>query len=160
MSDYAKAIRQKFTLIGKLIVSKDRFVFKTHYRKSSGQINRKQFIELGDVVYSMFVDGVLVKFGKAAGDTGFYSRVVEYCKVRSKMDKTTQKIFNWMIENGETEIEIYAIKSPRIECTIVSPITLTPFTKMVETAQELEQTLIQEAYQYGEDLILCNEVLK
>lgn len=160
MSAFSNKIQNEFKLLGKLVLSDGKFDFETTYRKSTGQINRKYFVELGDVVYAMFVQEKLVKIGKAAGMQGWYNRCSEYCKPEKMWDRTTRKIYNWMIANNETEIKILAVQSPRIETTITSPITNNKYVKMIETAGELEQELIQEAYRFGEDLPFCKETLK
>ena len=160
MSAYGDKILSKFMPIGKFVIRNNKFEFETNYRKSSGQINRKHFVELGDIVYAMFTQGKLVKIGKAAGMQGWYGRCNEYCKPEKMWDRTTRKMYNWMIKNNETEITIVAIQSPRIETTITSPITQNKYTKMIETAGELEQELIQEAYRFGEELAFCKEIAK
>lgn len=163
---YAKKIKSKSEYIGNLIFTKDCIKFKTPHVGSTGRINRKHFIALGDVVYFFFLDGKLMKIGKAAGENGWYNRMAEYTKTRfnknnkDMWDATTRKIYNFMTQNDHTELEVYAIKTPRVKTTIKSCVTGKSYTVEIETAEDTEQILIQEAMRAGEDLPFCRETLK
>lgn len=163
---YSKSIKSKAQFIGKLVFAKDSINFVTPFASISGRINRKYFIGLGNVVYFFFLGDELMKIGKAAGDIGWYNRMCEYTKKRynkkrkETWDATTRKIYNYMISNNKNELEVYVIKSPRTITTIKSPFTGKSFTVEVETAQVLEQTLIQEAMRNGEEIPFCREIMK
>ena len=163
---YAAKIKSKAEHLGKLHFSKDVIKFTTHNIKSSGQINRKYFHALGDVVYFFFINDKLMKIGKAAGAVGWYSRMGEYTKKRygksgkEYWDATTRKIYNFMIDHGYQNLDVYAIQSLRISRAVVSPISGKTRLVEIETAKDLEQMLIQEAMNAGEDLPFCREILK
>lgn len=165
---YAKKIKSKAEFIGKLTFAKDQIKFVTTQASSSGRIKTKYFRTLGDVVYFFFVGKKLMKIGKAAGKsgTGWYQRSQEYTKKRynkngkETWDPTTRKIYNYMIDNRHSSLDVYAIQSPRIVMEINSLITGLPCTVEIETAEDNEQLIIQEAMMHGEDLPFCREVMR
>lgn len=163
---YAAKIKSKAKHIGKLHFSEDVIKFTTHNIKSSGQINRKYFHALGDVVYFFFINDKLMKIGKAAGAGGWYSRMHEYTKNRYNKsgkeywDATTRKIYNFMMDRKYENLDVYAIQSFRISEKVKSPISGKTRHIEIETAKDLEQMLIQEAMNAGEDLPFCREILK
>lgn len=152
--------------IGNISVETDSLVFNTPLMKSSGQVNRKAFIDMGDVVYFMVVNEVLKKIGKAAGQYGWYGRMQEYGKTRYNKsgkdcwDATTRKIYNHMIQNYEAanrKIEIYVIRTPKEKVTFTNPLTNDIMVEYIETAGTVEQSLIQLAYGQGYTLDFCRE---
>jgi hypothetical protein len=152
--------------LGTIAVTADRLTFETHRRKSSGQVDRAGFIDMGDVVYFMLVSGDLKKIGKAAGQNGWYGRMNEYGKKRyakaghDTWDATTRKIYKHMTENYEPydrNIDVYAIRTPKEQISIKNPLTGFEMMEAVETAGTIEQSLIQIAYQQGYTLDFCRE---
>jgi hypothetical protein len=152
--------------LGTIQITKDKLTFETHYRKSSGQVNRAALIDMGDIVYFMLVDGELKKIGKAAGKEGWYSRMNEYGKTRfnkvgkDTWDATTRKIYNHMTRNYEDhnrKIDVYAVRAPREVISIMNPLTGLSMMTAVETAGAIEQSFIQIAYQQGYTLDFCRE---
>jgi hypothetical protein len=152
--------------LGMIAVTTDQLTFETHRRKSSGQIDRAGFIDMGDVVYFMLVDGEIKKIGKAAGQNGWYGRMSEYCKTRfneegkDTWDATTRKIYKHMMTNYEPHdryIHVYAVRTPREIIAITNPLTGLSMMTDVETAGAIEQSLIQIAYQQGNNLDFCRE---
>ena len=161
------SINQKAEFIGNILIEEDRLSFKTPHMKSSGQINRAYFIDLGDIVYFMFDhNDQLLKIGKAAGLGGWYSRMNEYGKKRftttgkETWDATTRKIYNHMIKNyseGDRWIKVLAVRAPRIHAVVGCPITSLPVDEYIETASKIEQNLIQLVYKEGGTLTFCRE---
>lgn len=76
-------------------------------------VENSDITELGDIVYFMFVNGVLQKIGAAGATGGWLRRVKEYCRQNSKC-RTTQKIIRCMGELGATRIDVWGLQSPRI----------------------------------------------
>lgn len=163
---YSDKIKSNAEFIGKLVFSKDKIKFVTHHINSSGRVHQKYFRTLGDVVYFFFIDNKLMKIGKAAGGSGWYQRMMEYTKARynkhsrEMWDATTRKIYNYMDENKQKELQVYVMKSPRILTEMHSLVTGAPCIVEIETAEDNEQILIQEAMINGEDLPFCREVLR
>jgi len=161
------SITQKAEFIGNILIEEDRLSFKTPHMKSSGQMNRAHFIDMGDIVYFMFDhNDQLLKIGKAAGLGGWYSRMGEYCKKRftstgkETWDATTRKIYNHMTNNYSKDkryVKVLAIRTPRIHAVVGCPITSLPVDEYIETASKIEQNLIQLAYKEGCTLAFCRE---
>jgi hypothetical protein len=163
---YSSELKNNMQYIGKLVFSEDSIKFNTPNITSTGRINQKHFIELGDIVYSLYCGDTLMKIGKAAGSSGWYGRVREYTKKRynknnkDTWDQTTTKMYNHMSLIGHTELLIYAVQSPRIEHTLTSICSGKTYIEQIETAGGYEQILIQEAMLNGETLPLCREIIK
>jgi hypothetical protein len=162
MNKFTKRFISKSIDVGKIILDpeKHKLLFDTHIKNNNGTIKRKYFVELGDVVYTFIHNGMLHKFGKAAGAAGWYDRATQYKQHGDKMDKTSEKIINYMKKNKIQEFIVYAFKSPPTITSILCPITNDVVSMKVETAHTLEQRLIQLAYSAGEKLPLCQEVKK
>ena len=140
---FTKKVLDTATFIGNLnTTAEGRMVFDTPFKNSSGQRNAKYFKEFGDMVYFMFVNGELMKIGKAAGNGGWYSRMGMYQRGMFG-DQTNKLIMRVMKQIGETSIDIYAIPSPRHTVTITCPITNNEYQTEVETAKDLETKLTQ-----------------
>ena len=161
------SIQQKAEFIGTILIKEDRLVFNTPHIKSSGQVNRSYFMDMGDIVYFMFDHKQeLLKIGKAAGIGGWYSRMNEYGKKRFNLsgkdtwDATTRKIYKHMTSNydqANRQVVVYAVRTPRIKATVGCPITSLPVDEHIETASKIEQNLIQLAYKEGCTLAFCRE---
>jgi hypothetical protein len=146
--------------IGEFIIESDKSIhFNTHLLKSTGQFDRKYFIEMGDVVYAFVINGTLMKIGKAAGAKGWYARMKQYLKGETG-DKVNSKIINYVVNNKYSIIKVYAIKTPRALVKVKQPLTGKTIKRLVETAGAVEQELIHEAYKSGELLEFCNETYK
>ena len=152
--------------LGTILITENQLTFETHRLKSSGQVDRAGFIDMGDVVYFMLVNDELKKIGKAAGQFGWYGRMKEYTKTRfnkagkDSWDKTTSKIYTYMMNNYEDhnrKINVYAVRAPREVISIMNPLTGLSMMMAVETAGAIEQSFIQIAYQQGYTLDFCRE---
>jgi hypothetical protein len=156
----------KAEYIGVINIEENRLMFDTHIRRSSGQISRSTFIDMGDIVYFMVVGVELKKIGKAAGQQGWYGRMNEYGKKRyakaghDTWDATTRKIYNHMMDNyddPDRKIKIFAIRTPKQLFTFTNPLTGQVMTEHIETAETVEKSLIQLAYQQNYTLDFCRE---
>ena len=156
MTPFTQNIIQHSHLIGEFNVTKTKIKFETHIRKSSGQLDRKFFIEMGDVVYFLIADDELIKIGKAEGAGGFYSRMKQYCKGLTG-DKTNRKILNYMSSVQKNNIKIYAVQTAKILAEDTDLLTGEKFEFYVSTANRHEQHYIQSAYKAGERLLCCSE---
>ena len=162
MSQVIKSVLDNSIYFGKLVIEQDadgdRFKFNTPYKTNRG-INKKQFTEFGDVVYFMFVDNVLQKIGKAAGAHGFWDRQAEYCKKAKYHDKTTTMIMRTLKELGQTEIEVFAVFTPkqRVEstCELTGEATV-DYIEMA-SARESRFTTMYLKEDHGRDLLMCTQ---
>lgn len=162
MNRFTKKFVSKSIELGTIILGpeKNKLLFDTHIKNNNSKIKRKYFVELGNVVYAFIHDGMIYKFGKAAGAAGWYDRATQYKQHGDGLDKTSEKIINYMKKNNIQEFTVYAFKSPPTLSSITCPITNNVISMKVETAHRLEQHLIQLAYRAGEKLPLCQEVKK
>lgn len=101
----------------------------------------REYIELGDIVYFMYVNNKLVKIGKSGGAKGWNVRMSQYKRGRLADDSTNHRIIDIMDSYEESEIKVYAVQSPRREIEMVCPLTGETFAFMVETHRELERSL-------------------
>jgi len=118
----------------------DTMTFTTPHKKKSGQRNRKFFYELGDIVYFMFVEGQLMKIGKAARGGGWYGRMGTY-EQGIRGDMTNKMIIAKMHDMKKTKIDIIAVKTPRVKTSITCPILNETTEVEIETAIEVERML-------------------
>ena len=127
--------------LGELIINDDdTMTFTTPHKKKSGQRNRKFFNELGDIVYFMFVEGQLMKIGKAARGGGWYGRMSTY-EQGIRGDMTNKMIIAKMHDIGKTKIDIIAVKTPRVMTSITCPVLNETTQVEIETAIEVERML-------------------
>ena len=119
-----------------------------------------EYIALGDVVYFMYVNNKLVKIGKAGGAKGWNVRMSQYKRGRHAKDSTNHRIMDIMDSYGESEIEVYAVQSPRREIQMDCPLTGETFVFMVETHRELERSLTTRYLneQPARDLPFCKQL--
>lgn len=117
----------------------DTMTFETPHKRNGVQRNRKFFYDLGDIVYFMFVDNVLMKIGKAAGKHGWYGRIGMYQEgAGPRGDRTNQMIIKKMRELGQDTINVFAIQAPRAKTTVTCPIFNETIDVELETASKLE----------------------
>jgi hypothetical protein len=162
MSKYAVNLISKTEELGTLTLSprKNKLMFDTHIKNTSGKINRQKLISIGDVVYILFHGKQLHKIGKAAGASGLYDRMKQYEKYGKAIGPTNKKIVKSMKDKSIDRVTIHIIKCPRKKVKIKNPITGSNMVMHIETAHAIEQKLIQEAYAAGEKLPWCQEVKK
>lgn len=154
MTPFTESFISKATFIGLFNINDNDMKFDTHFRNSSGQIDRKFFIkDLGPVVYIMVCanTGELIKIGKAAGAECFYSRNATYNKGYFG-DKTNAKIMDYMRSIDQNKILVYAIQTPNKLVEIEDTKNGGTITLEVETAQSLERHWTLEARSAGEAL--------
>lgn len=101
-------------------------------------LKRKDMIALGDIVYFMFVDGVLKKIGKAGGKHGWACRVGTYNRGING-DATNKLIIEEMEKIGANRIEVYAYQTPRETLSTWDPMNKSMVEIQVPTNQEYER---------------------
>jgi hypothetical protein len=119
-----------------------------------------EYITLGDVVYFMYVNNKLVKIGKSGGAKGWNDRMAQYKRGRLTKDRTNHRIMDIMNSYGESQIEVYAVKSPRRKIKMKCPLTGETFVFMVQTHRELEISLTHRYLneQPARDLPFCKQL--
>jgi hypothetical protein len=162
MSEFTKTLKSNTERIGELILGprKNRLLFDTHIIKDNGKIDRQRLISIGDVVYGLWHNGKLYKIGKAGGSSGLYDRMKQYEKYGKTIGPTNRKIVNLMNDKNIDKFEVRVMMCDRNWTRIKCPITNEFFELKIETANAVEQYLIQKAYRAGEKLPLCQEVKK
>ena len=154
MTPFTESFISKSTFIGHFDINGNDMRFDTHFRNSSGQIDRKFFIkDLGPVVYIMVCanTGELIKIGKAAGAKSFYSRRNTY-NSGYFADKTNAKIMDYMRSINQNKILVYAIQTPNRVLEVEDTKNGGTIILEVETAQSLERHWTLEARLAGEAL--------
>lgn len=137
--------------IGKLIMDGDYF----RYIKPDG-VKRKDLKALGDIVYFMYVDDVLMKIGKAGKKGGWDGRVGTYKQGRSKNgDRTNKLIHKVMTEMNKDTIEIYCIRTPREIKEIKIEGQEDTFIAELPTNCNVEQYYTQKCKEMGHPLPFC-----
>jgi hypothetical protein len=129
----ATLARQKGIYLGKMTMRGSIIDF-------TPSMTRAKFIELGDLVYFMYVNDRLMKIGKTNAAAGFYDRAQMYKRGRNG-DQTNNRIMDVMESIEETVIEIYAVLSPRESVDLVCPLTGTTETLFIKTAEAREKLL-------------------
>ena len=107
------------------------------------QLRWSEYRDFGDMVYFMFVDGQLMKIGKAAGKSGWNGRVGMY-KNGITGDATNRRILRVMKELGKTAIDIWAIQAPRQNISFTNPLTGDIIETEIETARDIELDLTRQ----------------
>lgn len=148
----ADLARQNGTYLGKFTVRGEVMDFFP-------AMTRSQYLDMGDIVYFMYVNDCLAKIGKAGGVNGWYGRFNQYKRGRAG-DATNCRIMDVMEAVEECHIEVYGISSPRREIGQVCPLTGETFTVMVETHRELERNLTNRYLdeEPARDLPFCNQL--
>jgi hypothetical protein len=131
----ATLARQKGTYLGKMTIRGSIIDF-------APSMTRAKFIELGDLVYFMYVNDRLMKIGKTNAAAGFYDRAQTYKRGRIG-DQTNNRIMDVMESIEETVIEIYGVLSPRESIALVCPLTGITETLFIKTAEAREKLLTQ-----------------
>lgn len=146
-------IYEKGIYLGSLkILESGLMKFSCPHMKENGQKNRKFFIDLGDIVYFMFVNGKLMKIGKTGN---WYNRVYLYEGGNGpRGDQTNCNIIDCMNSIGEDVIEVYAIKSPKKEVIVESELLDEAITVEVETSIVLEKKLTAKFLNESVDNVL------
>lgn len=120
---------------------------------------RKDYIAMGDIVYGMYVEGVLYKIGKAGGKLGWATRHNTYRK-DPDFEPTSKRIIDKMAEmeySKDTPIEVYAISVPKVQSSFFCPITNETIDIQISRNHEVETYLTSVAESEGEDLCFCNQ---
>lgn len=107
-----------------------------------GALKRYQYLQLGDIVYFMFVDNILAKIGAAGGHGGWPSRCSQYKKGVGG-DSTNDYIYEQMKLRNKNQIDVYMISAPKKQVEMTCPLTNKPVIIDVATHKELEQYYTQ-----------------
>lgn len=154
MTPFTESFISKAKFIGHFNINGNDMKFDTHFRNSSGQIDRTFFInDLGPVVYIMVCanTGELIKIGKAAGNGNFYNRMGTY-NTGYFGDKTNAKIMRYMNSINQNKILVYAIKTPDKARELENSKDGGYITFYTETASDWERYWTREARESGEAL--------
>lgn len=119
----------------------------------------KDIKALGDVVYFMFVDGKLMKIGKAGGANGFVGRAGTYNRGRLG-DATNNLIIDVMESLHKTEIEVFAFSVPRHTVQYDCPLTGQVLEVEVSIHKDIEK-LYTDLYLMEDrdnELPFCNQL--
>ena len=100
-------------------------------------VRRKDIIDLGDIVYFMFVDDKLMKIGKAGGANGFAGRIGTYNRGRLG-DQTNKLILDVMEMIDADRIDVLAVQSPRKVIQYTCNLTGDEITEEVPTHKNNE----------------------
>lgn len=128
--------RQNGIYLGTFTVRDDILDFDTPFTCSD-------FVNIGDVIYFMYVGNRLMKIGKSASKKKFYERSNQYKRGR-RGDDTNRLIMNVMDSIGETKIDVYAYKSPPEPIKLVCPVTGSIDIENIETAERQEKKLTKK----------------
>lgn len=148
----ATIARQKGTYLGKMTTRGSIIDF-------APSMTRAKFIELGDLVYFMYVNDRLMKIGKTNAAAGFYDRAQTYKRGRSG-DPTNNRIMDVMESIEESIIEIYGVLAPRESVELICPLTGETDILFIKTAEAREK-LLTKLYLNEEpahDLPFCNQL--
>ena len=125
-------------------------------------IERRDLIAMGDIVYGMYVEDDsynLTKIGMAGGAKGWASRAYQYSHDPAN-DKTNRKILKHLREDFATKnpkVFVYGLSVPRIKTTYFCPITNETVDIEVSQNGAVETHLIAVAEEQGENLIFCRQ---
>jgi len=130
---------------------------KLVFTKADGMETR-DFKAMGDIVYGMYVNGNLVKIGKAGSTNGWAGRIGTY-GVDPKGEATNRKIITHLKEDFtyETRVEVYGISVPRIHSEYFCPITRETVSIELPQNHQVETHLTTEAEAEGTDLMFCTQ---
>lgn len=107
-----------------------------------------------DIVYFMFVDGILKKIGQStnwSGRIGTYERGIHG-------DATNNRIISIMEGYEKNKIEILAIKVDRMIVSVTCPVTNETLNTEVSLAEKWEKHFTNKALELGIDLPFCNQL--
>jgi hypothetical protein len=130
---------------------------KLVFTKADGMETR-DFKAMGDIVYGMYVNGNLVKIGKAGSTNGWAGRIGTY-GVDPKGEATNRKIITHLKEDFtyETRVEVYGISVPRIHSEYFCPVTRETVSIELPQNHQVETHLTTEAEAEGTDLMFCTQ---
>jgi hypothetical protein len=130
---------------------------KLVFTKADGMETR-DFKAMGDIVYGMYVNGNLVKIGKAGSTNGWAGRIGTY-GVDPKGEATNRKIITHLKEDFtyETRVEVYGISVPRIHSEYFCPVTREAVSIELPQNHQVETHLTTEAEAEGTDLMFCTQ---
>lgn len=131
---------------------------KTYNRlEFTAELVRKDYIAMGDIVYGMYVNGILHKIGKAGGALGWSTRYNTYQK-EPTIEPSSRRIIEKMDEmnyDTDSKIEVFAISVPKVQSSYFCPLTKETIDIEVSRNGEVETYLTQVTEAESEDLCFC-----
>lgn len=167
MANVATSLKKVGTYLGYFTIRKhttnvnnnnpSRTYEKLVFTKAEGMETR-DFKAMGDIVYGMYVNGGLVKIGKAGSTNGWAGRISTY-GVDPKGEATNRKIITHLKEDFtyETRVEVYGISVPRIHSEYFCPVTRETVSIELPQNHQVETHLTAEAEAEGIDLMFCTQ---
>lgn len=130
---------------------------KLIFTKADG-MERRDYIAMGDIVYGMYVNGQLVKIGKAGSSFGWAGRIGTY-GVDPALEATNRKIIASLKENFtyDARIEVYGIQVPRVHSEYFCTVTRETVSIELPQNSEVETHLTAQAELEFEDLLFCTQ---
>ena len=121
-------------------------------------LERRDYIAMGDIVYGMYVNDVLVKIGKAGSSYGWAVRLQTYA-VDPKGEATNRKIITHLKEDftADTKVHVYGIAVPRVKSEYFCPVTNETVSIELPQNHQVETYMTSVAEEEGEDLIFCTQ---
>lgn len=112
----------------------------------------KDYRDMGNIIYFMFVKDQLMKIGIAGGSSGWNGRVGMYRNgAGPRGDGTNLRILRVMNEIKESHIDIYAVSCPKQKISFTCPLTGGIIEDEVEVHRLSEQHLTRQYLTESDD---------
>lgn len=125
----------------------------------TGPFRFTEYVNMGDIVYGMYINDQLVKIGMTAGKKGWAGRYFTYCN--NNFDEKTNKMFRRVLgerfDLDKVKIDVYGVQSPKVTKEYFDHITNTMLTVSISMARDIEKQWTDIAKNQGEDLYLCTQ---
>lgn len=125
----------------------------------TGSFRHTEYVNMGDIVYGMYINDQLVKIGMTASKKGWAGRYSTYCN--NNFDEKTNKMFRRVLgerfDLDKVKIDVYGVQSPKVTKEYFDPITNTMLTVNISMARDIEKQWTDIAKNQGEDLYLCTQ---
>lgn len=127
--------------------------------KFTGPFRRFEYINMGDMVYGMYINDQLVKIGMTASKKGWADRKGTYCNNNpgEQTNKMFRRVLGDRFDLDKIKIDVYGVQSPQVTKEYFDPITNTMLTVTVSMARDIEKQWTDIAKNQGEDLYLCTQ---
>lgn len=125
----------------------------------SGSFRWSEYVNMGDMVYGMYINDQLVKIGMTTDKKGWAGRSSTYCNKSpyERTNKMFRRVLSERFNLDEVKIEVYGIQTRRETIEHFDPITNTILTVTVSMARDIEKQWTDIAKNQGEDLYLCTQ---
>ena len=124
-----------------------------------GALRYTDYVNMGDIVYGMYINDQLVKIGMAGGKLGWYGRQSTYTNISAneRTNAMFRRKIGEMFNFDDVQIHVYAIQTPRIIDKYLDPISGTTICEEVSRARKVEKRWTNIAKFEGENLYLCTQ---